>query len=707
MLRMQPSVFCGRTSELEHLKQAWSTTIETQCPQLVALLAEAGLGKTRLVQEFYKAVSQQTRSEDRQGYWPETLSQEGQNLKVNPDIQRVDAKQVMPFLWWGLRLLDPTGQNQLFSSAVSNHIEDLKPHLQPMHVARRRKQLWLESGKVAGSAAVGFIPFVGIFLGIGQAAFDLEQIRRDAKQNRVLQPQEAQASEQKSLNERIISDLSTLFKPDKKAASIPMIWVIDDAQFSEADPGLLELFKLVLQRAQSNSWPLLIIVTYWEKEWHEHFTRGQATVARHIKDHYLQHNPDWQSTRLLALPDEDLGPMLLQRLPGLTPAQRASILQRVDGNPRFLEQLILLSLDEPQFFQDYDQQSALTDEGLKELLAEAVDLHSAVRKRLAKTPEPVRQAISLSSLQGMRLLRLVSQKLAEKLISKGKTQVQTLTSADFILAENPFAFLNNLNDHLSEFSQRVFYEVAQQGIRRIAPEAEAEAALLEVLRDLGQTESSALNATEQELLLELTAALLSQSPLETDRNLALNAYSQLCQQNYASYDFTAAYQAALAISKGLRENKWQLNQLDFSQLWDVQSALTKMGNLSAALPIIHAMQANAEAENHQRNLSVSHNFLGDILRAQGDLPEALKQYQAGLEIRQVLEKQLGTPETKQDLAVSCSKFVQIFQAEGLKDEMCQFIKAGLNYALEYRKLMPYQDAAAVVNWFQSQLGQCA
>lgn len=55
-------IFLGRKNELELLQDAWlkiqPTDAERQPePQLVILRAEKGLGKTRLVQEFYRWLS--------------------------------------------------------------------------------------------------------------------------------------------------------------------------------------------------------------------------------------------------------------------------------------------------------------------------------------------------------------------------------------------------------------------------------------------------------------------------------------------------------------------------------------------------------------------------------------------------------------------------------------------------------------------------
>ena len=223
---MNRAPFCGRADELKVLKDAWLKVSrelkdgEVYTPQVICLVAEAGLGKTRLVQEFYNHLAQQARSEEGKGYWPTTLSQEGLNLEVNPDITQVASEEVMPFLWWGIRLLDPTGQNQVTGRSVASHLEFLEPHLLPLYQARRRKQQYLELGKTARDNALSYIPFVGGPIGTLQTVLELNQLRKEARETKALAPQEAHEQNSKGLNERILTDLSTLFKQDKKAAPL-------------------------------------------------------------------------------------------------------------------------------------------------------------------------------------------------------------------------------------------------------------------------------------------------------------------------------------------------------------------------------------------------------------------------------------------------------------------------------------------------------
>lgn len=112
---------------------------------------------------------------------------------------------------------------------------------------------------------------------------ELEQIRREGLSDIPLNPQQADQKNLQDINERILTDLSQFFR-DKNNTS-PMIWVIDDAHFSTADPNVTDLLTAVIRAAQRNRWPILIIVTHWEKEWYEHLSdKAQPSTARAIKE---------------------------------------------------------------------------------------------------------------------------------------------------------------------------------------------------------------------------------------------------------------------------------------------------------------------------------------------------------------------------------------------------------------------------------------
>ena len=67
----------------------------------------------------------------------------------------------------------------------------------------------------------------------------------------------------------------------------------------------------------------------------------------------------------------------------------------------------------------------------------------------------------------------------------------------------------------------------------------------------------------------------------------------------------------------------------------------------------------------QRDLSVSHNRIGDVLVSQGDGPGALLAYRKGLEIAEALaERDPANTEGQRDLSVSHNRMGDVLKAQG-------------------------------------------
>ncbi|MDH5194375.1 MAG: hypothetical protein OEW32_11875, partial [Nitrospira sp.] len=90
----------------------------------------------------------------------------------------------------------------------------------------------------------------------------------------------------------------------------------------------------------------------------------------------------------------------------------------------------------------------------------------------------------------------------------------------------------------------------------------------------------------------------------------------------------------------------------------------------------------------QRDLSVSHNKIGDVLRAQGDLPAALTSYRASLGIAETLAKRdPGNSGWQRDLIIS---YVKLSQVTGDK----AYVKKALDIAqtMQSRGTLAPRDA---------------
>ena len=213
-------IFCGREEEMSALQELWRKVANSEKPepQLGVILGEPGLGKTRLVQEFFNWLSTHYDDVDGEGYWPDTLAQNNKNLEVNPSLNECDNSHPLPFLWWGVRLTDPGSHNAISSSTVSADIMQLTPHLAPMYVAQREKERTAKGLKTVLSEGVGAIPIIGEIVSAGNALFELYGLLQEERGEEINSNlNENQQKEQKSIIERLINDLELLVYEGKKS----------------------------------------------------------------------------------------------------------------------------------------------------------------------------------------------------------------------------------------------------------------------------------------------------------------------------------------------------------------------------------------------------------------------------------------------------------------------------------------------------------
>ena len=115
------------------------------------------------------------------------------------------------------------------------------------------------------------------------------------------------------------------------------------------------------------------------------------------------------------------------------------------------------------------------------------------------------------------------------------------------------------------------------------------------------------------------------------------------------------------------------------------------GHLQAAeITVQRLLKAEPDAPRSQRDLSVSYDRIGDVQRAQGDLPSALSSYKQDLEIAQKLAaRDPANAQWKTDLVISLWKLASILEQHGTPQKR----EAGVNYqrALELLRALAVEN----------------
>jgi hypothetical protein len=215
------SPFVGRARELSELMSAWVQVAAGQGPRTVVVLAESGLGKTRLAQALYEAIAADGAAnlEGERGYWPTVLGADGNNLRVNPPLDACAPAAPMPFLWWGIRLVDPLAPNHLAGGVLPSSVErDLLPHLEPLQRASRRRDRHARVAKVAAGLAtdalVDAVPFASLLKTLVATGLELKGIHDEGRRDGAGRDLGA-AAEARALTflDRVVGDLGALLRP--------------------------------------------------------------------------------------------------------------------------------------------------------------------------------------------------------------------------------------------------------------------------------------------------------------------------------------------------------------------------------------------------------------------------------------------------------------------------------------------------------------
>ena len=372
--------FVGREKELAKLKRLWQEASDGR-PCVVNLVADTGVGKTRLIQAFYEWLSTDVHQGDGaggRGYWPDDLGM-GRQRVVNPPLERfapfnIDTDRI-PWLWWGMYWTDAAND---IRNGLSEFSPFLDVHLEALEVTRRADMTAREELiKVLadhGKDAAHLIPVVGQVISpaislykLGKALYESKRERNAAK----LALGERQQSQLDAIADDLLLRLGEAFSADEPT---PLVLFLDDVHFAtdiSADEPTLRFLDSLLRQAATRAWPLLVITTHWKGPWLAHAKNPlkNSRPWRGIVD-TLKAEPEFQGKLafhdvfLEKLPTADLRTVALDYLPGLAEDNLQAILDRVD-NVRWLVEVLRALSARLECFIDHQRNQPLSPLGIK------------------------------------------------------------------------------------------------------------------------------------------------------------------------------------------------------------------------------------------------------------------------------------------------------------------------------------------------------
>lgn len=495
LMQIENQTFYGRQQEIDRLFQSW---LEARAgkPQWVNLVGETGTGKTRLVHEFYRYISDVTyrhskasahsatvgwhENFDTSNYWPDQLPMASNMLGLNPDAdgltdEKIESLKDIPWLWWGMRG-DPQRRNGSENGcAASVALGRLETHAALLALQKRRLEANLAAGYeiskffIPGLPAVG--PFLELVLMAGELIWAGKNPLETLLRGRGIHVKQERRKQQVKLQDMLVDLIMQFLKRD-----VPVVLILDDIHFFDADSHdfLNKLSKEVAEQACK----LMIISTSWAKEWcdgascpgYETFKGDKPPVALGMTDR------------------EHVRQFLLSHFPGLNADDQQLLADRANGNFGYATELVLaLEADVELFFEGKSFANSLSANGRRKVGELSLEMDKLVYDRFQKLVDSVKTALMRSSYQGARFDPGLTARVTGAVDRDDPGASATL--AAIASAEKPGAMVCSLDADMREFLQGPYWRLIRE---RLGYSADIDA-IEEAYRQLVTTDDAALD----------------------------------------------------------------------------------------------------------------------------------------------------------------------------------------------------------------------
>ena len=402
------SEFLGRAKERPILRSWLDYVDKEQKPLVGVIVADSGLGKTRLVQDFYEQLAGSGSDWNPNNYWPPTFGEDG-----NPELQDGYTQQANlgppKFMWLGARFSEKENTTAyslrpLLMHRASFHHKFIEILQNPTewkkfkNTLRQKKKEFFEGAienqiinlidLAAGSAVAQAVELVlKPLFDAGTSHFKDKKVRNSSTTG--LDPWKEEA--EKGALEKLVKILEDLKKPNKKE-KLPIILFLDDAQWIDDDS--LKVVEKLLDEAKKKKITIMVIATHWERDW-RNYCREKRKIARLFnsdtevvkeflqdsdydvkdgdkKDKSVEFQGDEKAIqnnilKLGRMQQATLRELIQKSWPGLLSEQESELLDKVNGNVQSLTEIISFVGRSKHHFEDEDDQKPLTQPGMAKI----------------------------------------------------------------------------------------------------------------------------------------------------------------------------------------------------------------------------------------------------------------------------------------------------------------------------------------------------
>ncbi len=457
--------FLGREREFSELKSQFLEFQKTQSPSCTLLLGESGVGKTRLIHEFYSWLVK-TQQGKAKIYWPDKLSIIGDNLAINPffDQQEKDWSILPPFIWWGLRFSKQIQRNRAGDCALDSYLPALIPHFFPLELKKRKektkKKLTYSSLDIGANIILNFatLGITGLLKSAVDTGLQISEVVKYVEETKRMEHLAGRGGVSQRLSNRIDSVIHDLEMYFKSVEDSFWVLVLDDLQWVNDDEDSFVFLEKFFQVIADKNLPVFVIATCWPLEWKEDeknsAKKDDLSFSELLKRNFSGNSGKSGQLNSIDISEKiDLSPMLKKALPGLTGKQVSLILDKADGNPQLLDEIISYFRESGHLFVGRKISSRLVDDTAITESSHGLELF--LRKRYSLLPERHKELTSLITLFrsisfSTAFLPLLYRKLGRK------TKINSVLKESF----DKYSILYKERSGLDEFRHRTYFDLS-------------------------------------------------------------------------------------------------------------------------------------------------------------------------------------------------------------------------------------------------------
>jgi hypothetical protein len=502
--------FIGRDKELAQLLDIYENS-KAGNTNVVVIEADTGIGKTRLIQELYHYL---TIYDDEPNYWPDNLEDTKHTMTIVPEFEVLENKPElqMPWMWVAMRCQNTDERNSHYHTTALNQIrKQIKLHLGGLIERKRRSadnqkavrngvSLFINYAFPGSGAALGLIADILTGLDSGLNTYEsLKNLWKNKKENQHRDRNAILAQQEyTSFIDQTMDIFSTILSTNKKESKLPLILVIDDAQW--ADPLTLSFTKKLVETGVEKKWPILILCTCWESSLKAQNMTASTEDLKHFGA-LVKQLEDISPAHLLKmrkLRHVDIEQIISLELNNISTAAKKKLAVDCSGDLELLWDSIKRIKNSPGF---------IGMNGELQIPLSRLHFHSNKKKEIAREKIldlGIEKVLMLAwgSAQGIKF----SKPFLARCIEKFKHEFP-VNSSHFYYLETPDNLIkikeHALFEEMSSFNRRLYYEIAREILEDLPHRAQVDAMLLEFYTEIiSSSQVDTLDSYEQITIYE-------------------------------------------------------------------------------------------------------------------------------------------------------------------------------------------------------------